>query len=32
VLPKRPYSEGADFLRHFYRAPRVTVTYTLHAP
>lgn len=32
VLPKRPYSDRADFLRDFYRAPRATITYTLHAP
>jgi hypothetical protein len=32
VLPKQPYVSRTDFLRDFYRAPRVNVTYALHAP
>ena len=32
VLPKRPYASREDFLHHFYRAPRATITYRLHAP
>lgn len=32
VMPRRPYSSRGDFLRDFYRAERITITYTLHAP
>lgn len=32
VIPNRPYAEREDFLRDFYKAERVTVTYTLHSP
>jgi hypothetical protein len=32
VVPRQPYASQAEFLRHFYRAPRVTVAYALHAP
>jgi hypothetical protein len=31
LIPNRPYADQADFLRHFYKAERVNVTYTLHA-
>jgi hypothetical protein len=32
VIPNQPYAEREDFLRDFYKAERVTVTYTLHSP
>ncbi len=32
VIPQRPYTSRDDFLRDFYKAERITVTYTLHAP
>jgi hypothetical protein len=31
LIPNRPYADQEDFLRHFYKAERVNVTYTLHA-
>jgi hypothetical protein len=31
LVPNRPYESEEDFLRHFYKAERVNVTYTLHA-
>jgi hypothetical protein len=31
LVPNRPYSSQADFLRDFYKAERVSTTYTLHA-
>jgi hypothetical protein len=31
LVPNRPYSSRGEFLRHFYKAERVSVTYTLHA-
>jgi hypothetical protein len=29
LVPNRPYKDGEDFLREFYRAERITVTHTL---
>jgi hypothetical protein len=31
LVANRPYSSREEFLRHFYTAERVSVTYTLHA-
>jgi len=31
LVPNRPYESDEDFQRHFYKAERVNVTYTLHA-
>ena len=31
LVPNRPYADAEDFLEHFYRAKRNTITYTLHA-
>jgi hypothetical protein len=31
VVPNRPYADRDEFLNHFYAAPRVNVSYTLHA-
>jgi hypothetical protein len=31
LVPNRPYASQEEFLRHYYRAERVSVTYTLHA-
>lgn len=31
LVPKRRYSSQEDFLRHFYKAERLAVTYALHA-
>jgi hypothetical protein len=31
VVPKGPYPSRDEFLRHYYPAERVTITYTLHA-
>ena len=31
LVPNGPYEDEEHFLRHFYRAERVNVTYTLHA-
>ncbi len=31
LVPSGPYASEDDFLRHFYKAERLTVTYTLHA-
>lgn len=32
VMPDRPYASPDEFLPDFYRADRITVSYTLHAP
>jgi hypothetical protein len=31
LVPNRPYESDEDFQRHFYKAERVNITYTLHA-
>ncbi len=31
LIPNRPYASQEDFLRHFYKAERITITYTLRA-
>jgi hypothetical protein len=31
LMPNRPYRDQEDFLRHYYKAERITVTYSLHA-
>jgi hypothetical protein len=31
LVPDRPYSSQAEFLPHYYKAERITITYTLHA-
>ena len=31
LLPNRSYT-NEDFLGHFYKAERITITYTLHSP
>jgi hypothetical protein len=31
TVPNRPYKDREEFLDHFYAAPRVTVSYSLHA-
>jgi len=31
LIPNRPYASQEDFLRHFYKGERITITYTLRA-
>jgi hypothetical protein len=31
LVPRGPYGSQEDFLRHYYKAERLSVTYTLHA-
>ena len=31
LVPRRPYASQEDFLRHFYKAERITISYSLHA-
>ncbi len=31
LVPRGPYASQEDFLRHYYKAERLSVTYTLHA-
>ncbi len=31
LVPNRPYANQEEFLRHFYKAERITLSYSLHA-
>ncbi len=31
LVPNRPYASQEEFLRHFYKAERITISYSLHA-